>query len=172
VTVSGRLGDAPWRIVIHQPPLVDSSGISQLWARRKIESLMDSIAGGADREDVRTDVVAVALQHHLVSAYTSLVAVDVTPTAPDGMTLLTHDVPVNAPHGSALVLPAGATPAPLYALLAIVFLSSAFMVRRSRGACPRGAAVGRVRRAHRHGNRHSHEHQWGAATRAATTEIA
>ena len=39
-------------------------------------------ARGAPVEEVKPKVVKVALEHHLVSAYTSLVAVDVTPTAP------------------------------------------------------------------------------------------
>src|SRR5262249_54135483 len=85
---------------------------------------------GADRDRVRDAVVAVALEHHLVSKYTSLVAVDVTPTAPDGTTLLTRDVPVNAPHGSTLALPRTATPALLYALLATLCLSLASLARR------------------------------------------
>src|SRR5262249_46772796 len=105
VTVSGRMGAAPWRMVIHQPALETAAagaGIRQLWARRKIEALMDSAVAGADRVAVRRAVVDIGLEHHLVTSYTSLVAVDVTPTAPDGATLLTHDVPVNAPHGSAL----------------------------------------------------------------------
>jgi Ca-activated chloride channel family protein len=131
VTVTGRLGDTPWRVVIHRPPFDDGSGIRQLWARRKIESLMDGIVGGADRDAVRDAVVEVALRHHLVSTYTSLVAVDVTPTAPDGMSLLTHDVPVNAPHGSAMVLPSGATPAVLYAVLAAAFLLLAALIHFS-----------------------------------------
>lgn len=128
VTVTGRLGDTPWRVVIHRPPLDDGSGIRQLWARRKIESLMDGLVAGTDRDAVRSAVVDVALQHHLVSSYTSLVAVDVTPTAPDGMTLLTHDVPVNVPHGSAMVWPSGATPAALYAMLAAAFLLLATLI--------------------------------------------
>jgi Ca-activated chloride channel family protein len=122
VTVSGRIGAAPWRVVLHRPPLDSSDGgIRQLWARRKIDALMDSAAAGADRDAMRAAVVELALEHHLVSSYTSLVAVDVTPTAPSGMSLLTHEVPVNAPHGTALALPRTATPAPLYALLATAF---------------------------------------------------
>ena len=66
-----------------------------------------------------------------MTSYTSLVAVDVTPTAPDGATLLTHDFPVNAPHGS-VALPGTATPAPLFALLAAAFLLVAGVARGQR----------------------------------------
>jgi len=132
VTVSGRVGGEPWRVTIHHPELDHTpggAGIRQLWARRKIDALMDSAVTGADRDAVRDAVVAVALEHHLVSKYTSLVAVDVTPTAPDGATLLTRDLPVNAPHGSTLALPRTATPAALYALLAALCLTLAPLAR-------------------------------------------
>ena len=40
-----------------------------------------------------------ALKHHLVTRYTSLVAVDVTPARPDGEPLDSQAVPTNLPHG-------------------------------------------------------------------------
>jgi Ca-activated chloride channel family protein len=127
VAVSGSIGAAPWRVVIHRPPLDETGGgISQLWARRKIDALMDGRVYGAERDEMRDAVVEVALEHHLVSAYTSLVAVDVTPTAPTGAHLLTREIPVNAPHGS-LMLASTATPAPLYAVIAAAFLLLALL---------------------------------------------
>lgn len=130
VTVTGRVGTTPWRVVIHRPPLdYDGAGIRQLWARRKIEALMDGTVAGADREAVRNSVIAVALEHHLVSAYTSLVAVDVTPTAPHDATLLTRNLPVNAPHGS-LRLPNTATPASLYSAIAAALLLLSLLIAR------------------------------------------
>ena len=72
--------------------------MSKLWARKKIASLMDSIVEGADRAEVRRQVIDVALAHHLVSKYTSLVAVDVTPTSPTGSPM-TRAVPTELPAG-------------------------------------------------------------------------
>jgi Ca-activated chloride channel family protein len=54
-------------------------GIGKLWARQKIESLTDGISEGSDPATVRSEVIAVALRHHLVSQFTSLIAVDKTP---------------------------------------------------------------------------------------------
>ena len=48
------------------------------WARQKISALMDEAFTGTAEETVRKGVLDVALIHHLVSKYTSLVAVDVT----------------------------------------------------------------------------------------------
>ncbi len=50
----------------------------------KIAALMDDMARGVPEDDVKEQVLEVALDHQLVSKYTSLVAVDVTPSRPDG----------------------------------------------------------------------------------------
>jgi Ca-activated chloride channel family protein len=144
VVVSGRTGADPWRVVIHRPPMTDtalaSAGIGQLWARRKIESLLDHVVDGseADRDAVRRAVIEVALHHHMVTNYTSLVAVDVTPTAPGDARLLTHNYPVNAPHGSALRLPSTATPARLYLVLAGLLRFTAWVLRPTAPSTPGG----------------------------------
>jgi Ca-activated chloride channel family protein len=80
VIVSGKRGTEPWSVALTPSP--SQAGVGALWARAKISSLMDAQARGADAATVRPAVVEVALAHHLVSAYTSLVAVDVTPTGP------------------------------------------------------------------------------------------
>jgi Ca-activated chloride channel family protein len=109
-------------------PTASTLGIAKLWARRKIESITDSMIEGVDAQAVRNAVVALGLEHHLVTQYTSLVAVDVTPTSPvaGGET---RNVPVNRPHGSTATLPRTATPATLYALIALVLLAAALMLR-------------------------------------------
>ena len=80
VVVSGKRGTEPWSVALTPSP--SQAGVGALWARAKIGSLMDAQLRGADPALVRPAVVEVALAHHLVSAYTSLVAVDVTPTGP------------------------------------------------------------------------------------------
>ena len=70
-----------------------------LWARAKIASLVDSLRDGAREDDVREAVVDVALAHHLVSKYTSLVAVDKTPVRPVDADLKSGAVPTNLPEG-------------------------------------------------------------------------
>src|SRR5690606_24665570 len=46
---------------------VPNAGIAKLWARAKIDALMDGAHEGRAADDVRRDVVAVALEHELVS---------------------------------------------------------------------------------------------------------
>ena len=79
VIVSGMRGNQPWSVAL-TPVAGDSAGVGALWARARIGQLMDEITRGGDVAALRPAVIRVALDHHLVSAYTSLVAVDVTPT--------------------------------------------------------------------------------------------
>ena len=74
--LSGYYAGRYWEAEINSRKAGGSAGISTLWARQKIKSLMDSLDGGADKDEVRENVIVTALQHHLVSRYTSLVAID------------------------------------------------------------------------------------------------
>ncbi len=117
----------------------NGDGIGVLWARRKIAGLMDSVHEGADPAQVRTDVIAVALEHHLVSKHTSLVAIDVTPTRPQDEALASRAVPTNLPAGMdhAQVFgrfPQTATPAPLWLLGGLLSLLAGLLVGRGRPA--------------------------------------
>ena len=77
----------------------EESGIARLWARRKVKALIDSMRGGADRARVAEEVTTLGLRHHLVTKWTSLVAVDVTPTAPVGVEPDTRWIPTLLPKG-------------------------------------------------------------------------
>ena len=103
-------------------------GMGVMWARYKIEALMDSLREGAEESSVRAEVVSVALTHHLVSKYTSLVAVDVTPVRAPTTPLATQSVPVNLPEGMVHAkvfgrLPQTGTAAPLQVAFGAVLLA-------------------------------------------------
>jgi len=76
-TRSGRI-DATLRVTGNAPR---GPGIAVRWARAKVRALMDSLHDGADPAAVRAEVVDVGLDFHLVTDYTSLVAVDDRATA-------------------------------------------------------------------------------------------
>jgi len=95
----GEVNEKPWHATL---PLADArtgKGMGVLWAREKIASLIDSQRDGAKEEAVRDAVVEVALAHHLVSKYTSLVAVDKTPVRPKADELQSGAIPTNLPEG-------------------------------------------------------------------------
>ena len=115
IALHGRFGGRPWRASLPLAGNGSAAGIRALWARAKIESLSDLAIAGASAADVRAEIVRVALAHHLVSRHTSLVAVDVTPSAPAGVDVVKTAVPVNLPQGQVFDaifgVPQTATPA-------------------------------------------------------------
>ena len=104
-------------------------GIAKLWAREKIKSLNDSRITGTPEGQVQEQILQVALRHHLVSRYTSLVAVDKTPSRPEGTDLLQQEIAGAHPmgHGS---LPQGGTASSLLLLLGAVLTSLGVLGRR------------------------------------------
>ncbi len=122
IAVSGRRAGAVWSTLLPGTSSVEESGVGVLWARAKIDALMDAGRRGAPQEDIRAAVIDVALAHHLVSKFTSLVAVDVTPTKAMGIAASKTAVPGNIPEGLTGFdhLPRTATPAPLLMLAGAV----------------------------------------------------
>ena len=134
VAIHGRRGGEAWTTAMALSGGRRGEGAAVLWARRKVESLLDSLHEGADAEEVRKGVVALGLEHHLVTKHTSLVAVDVTPSRPGDAALQTCAVPTNLPHGWVYEsvfgeLPQTATAAPLHALVALLALLTAAALR-------------------------------------------
>ncbi|MFZ5559129.1 MAG: marine proteobacterial sortase target protein [Pseudomonadota bacterium] len=127
VTVSGRRGEQQWGAALPLAGAQTERGVAALWARHRIAALMDTLHDGADPARVRSEVIKVALDHRLVSRYTSLVAVDVTPSRPQALASREAAVPVNLPHGwshDAVFGPAPqtATAAPLHIALGLAAL--------------------------------------------------
>ena len=129
------------------PAAVDEEheGIGALWARARIEDLMDRRRRGTPEEEIRGAVVSTALEHHLVSRYTSLVAVDKTPVRPAAAGLSKEQVASLLPHGQSPAaifgFPATATGAASYRLSGTLLLIMAGIVaalsaRRQRRALP------------------------------------
>jgi Ca-activated chloride channel family protein len=100
VAVSGLRNGQSWSDELPGAAVIKNAGIDKLWARQKIDSLLDTLATdrNADRAEIQRQVTELGLRHHLVTVHTSLVAVDVEPTAPAGVKPATRVLPVNAPR--------------------------------------------------------------------------
>jgi Ca-activated chloride channel family protein len=99
VRVVGDSVDGAWSNELALGGHPQSAGVGALWARAKIAGLLDQMRRGASEDDIRGDVVETALAHHLVSKYTSLVAVDKTPVRPAGEQLDSEQVANLMPYG-------------------------------------------------------------------------
>ncbi len=101
-TLSGRRGAVAWRGRV-EPAGAPSAGLPTLWARAEVETLTDAVRGGRmsgqSIDSLKARIVELGLAHQLVTPYTSLVAVDVTPARPADAPLLGGKVPTRLPDG-------------------------------------------------------------------------
>ena len=126
VVLRGRLGVEVWEQSLPLHPAGEEAGLSAHWARAKIAGFLDRRRTGSTEEDVRAAVLPLALAHHLISPYTSLVAVDVTPVRPEHDSLASHAVETNLPHGwdytAVFGTGQGATSGPVHLALGLIAL--------------------------------------------------
>jgi Ca-activated chloride channel family protein len=146
VTTHGRMLDNPWQQSLSLAYNMKQSGIAKQWARQKIRALMSS-RNPATPEEKKQAVTRTALEHQLLSRYTSFVAVETVVARPLEEGLSAKNIPNAMPHGNTmlnlntvrqgttLAMPNTATPALMYfilGLMVLVFsLVQALIIRRS-----------------------------------------
>jgi Ca-activated chloride channel family protein len=100
VEIKGRIGDRPWAVTLPLANVAEGKGLSKLWARRKIaDAEVARTMQQRSPEDADKTILALALEHQLVTRLTSLVAVDRTPSRPEGEPLKLTELPLNLPAG-------------------------------------------------------------------------
>ncbi len=115
VEISGLSASAPWSRRIDLSPAADAAhpGVGSVWARRKIEHLLDLRFNGVDESIVRQQVLEVALPHAMLSPYSSFVAVEQRLSRPPRVGADFEPVPNSRPNGQArrqiIGYPIGAT---------------------------------------------------------------
>ena len=96
----GLVDGRPWSVELPLDRAVAGQGISKLWARRQItDAEVARTLGQIDGPTGDQRILALALEHHLVTALTSLVAVDRTPKRPAGTPLTREEIPIDLPAG-------------------------------------------------------------------------
>lgn len=137
LSISGKLATQDWNMDLPISTGGSEKGLDVLWARNKIASLSESARTPMQRKNNATAITELGLKHHLVTRYTSLIAVDVTPTKPESElakdTTLANHLPdgwtKHKPHGQ---LPRGATSAQLNLIMGLVLLMLTLMLRTRR----------------------------------------
>ena len=127
IKITGHSINGPLEKIIAIDSKTQASGIDVLWARRKIEGLMDRYSNlykGVERDDVQYEITKLALNYHLVSKFTSLVAVDISPTRPTGEEL------VSKPVVKKIKAPQTATNSTLWMIVGLILMFVAFVFRR------------------------------------------
>lgn len=125
VEVSGQLpGGRRWAQSLDLQQAAPGRGLNRQWARQKIDHLLDS-ARVEGSEPNKARVTELAVEHSLMSPYTSFVAVDEVQARPGGVPAETEHLPTVLPAGSQagmLRYPQTATPAPLFTALGLIGL--------------------------------------------------
>jgi Ca-activated chloride channel family protein len=98
--LTGMIGDTPWSVTLPVDKAAQGKGISKLWAHRKVADLeVASTMGTLEQDQANKMILAVALEHQIVSSQTSLIAVDKSPKRPADQPLTRAEVPLNLPAG-------------------------------------------------------------------------
>jgi len=99
LTISGKLNGSTWSRTFSLAEAAPSKGVAQLWGRAKIAGFEESRYSGMSLDEVDKGVLKTALDFHLVSRLTSLVAVDKTPARPVGEKLDSRQIATMLPKG-------------------------------------------------------------------------
>ena len=137
IHVSAEINGQPWRQALQLSTGADPvssathRGVASLWARAKIAGLLDQKVTGREEAAVRQDVLGVALQHQLLSPYTSFIAIEELVSRPAGEGLSSKPVANTRPRGQSpqvYAYPRTATTAPAKAWFAVLALFLAMML--------------------------------------------
>lgn len=131
-TLKGLAGHRPWTLPVSFKQAASQGGLSVFWARQKISALMDETYKGGVEEAIKSAVIDVAVAHHLVSKYTSLVAVDVTPARPTDHSSTEQAPAAVQDQASIAALPKTATIGQLQILFGLASLTIAGLAWRHR----------------------------------------
>lgn len=141
--IEGNAGTKEWHQIIDTAHSKEGKGIRTLWGRSRVETLMDKYRFSYDqaaKKEIRGLVVDTALKHHLVSAFTSLVAVEKTKARPADKEGRDHLLANNSPYGTRFGLTSTATNSgiSLLAGLALLLIALALSVSNGRFGHKRG----------------------------------
>ena len=144
VRISGNSAGGGWSTDLPLTSTHQSPGVAALWARARIAELItrERRDGGTE---IRDAIVDTAIEHHLVSKYTSLVAVDKTPARSTGDPLSSEQVPNLMPYGQSTSkifgFPATATGAPWQRVTGGLWLLAALLLFTALQTHPRWRRV-------------------------------
>ncbi|WP_340115649.1 marine proteobacterial sortase target protein [Pelagibius sp. 7325] len=101
--VTGNAAEGSWQQRVALTGLTNAPGVAALWARAKLTQIEDGLYrvqdNDIDRTAIRAEALALALDHQLVTRYTSLVAIDEAVARPRDEDLQSGEVARDLPAG-------------------------------------------------------------------------
>lgn len=132
VQLHGELAERHWTAPADMSQTRSADGLDRLWAQSRIADLTDRLGRGGDSQQLVEEITTTALDAHLVSDYTSLVAVDQTPARTADATLKHRPIPNQMPAGTQFAQTATSAELELWlALLALLLAALAWRQQRS-----------------------------------------
>lgn len=129
LALAGQVRDGtsrtPWLAHLRLAEAAPAPGIHRFWARSALQTLENAQGLGQGDEALQAQGLALAMKHGLVSAWTSLVAVEEAPVGPLDTPVAAQAVASVMPAGSTQGFPATATPAGLWRWAGCVLLGLA-----------------------------------------------
>ncbi|MDR8524180.1 marine proteobacterial sortase target protein [Shewanella fidelis] len=96
--IEGQLAGNFWQRQLALTNSEAAKGLDLVWARKQIAAL-ELTKQSANKARIEKQITAIAMNFHIMSAYTSLVAVDVMPVRPQGLSAIDANVEQHLPHG-------------------------------------------------------------------------
>lgn len=146
VTVRGELAGWPWQqdvVIRTDGPNGGSGGVASRWAQSRVDWLLDTaLLSDAGTDQVRDEVLAIALQHDLVTPFTALLAEEMRVAKPPSVRAGQFVIPNQSPTET-FRFSQTATIAPqlLYFGLLLLFLG-VMVIALSRDEAPRDHSSG------------------------------
>lgn len=100
LTVSGTIGGKAWKRRVDLASAQPSPAIEKVWAHSRISDIeADRALGKLEDGQADAEVERIGMENGIVTSRTSLVAVDETPSRPEGARLTREELPINLPAG-------------------------------------------------------------------------
>ena len=130
IDISGNLLGNPWqRSLKAAKNAKDTNNIDALWARKKVAHLMDQLHTQILPETiVKPKIIELGIRHHLLTKYTSFVAVENEPSKPLNVETKDKKIPNLMPKGSTMPVPQTATTAGQLSLVGSLLMLLAMLL--------------------------------------------
>ena len=98
--IKGNQRSRPWKFSITPDQIQKGKYLDQLWAREKVSEIsFQKVIGFINSTQHEQQVRDIGLKHHLITKFTSLVAVDPLISRSQSDPLLSHQIAHNIPDG-------------------------------------------------------------------------
>lgn len=130
ITLTGLFNGEAWSQVLQVPSSeIQSNSISSIWARQKIENLMNEQWMTGQKDLNKEDIITTSIEHSVLSKYTAFLATEKTPTRSTSDIMKSQRVTNLLPKGNTMFvpLPQGATSANAWLALSLMIYLLSFL---------------------------------------------